>query len=62
MVGAIVQLTTGIAFMPSAPILSRVLDPFGTCLGGFGNSAGRPRSAAPVAAPVAAVSSNLTET
>lgn len=59
MVGAMVQLTTSIAFTPSVPILSKVLSPFSTCLGGFGNSAGRPRSAAPVAA---AVSSNLTET
>jgi len=57
-VGAMVQLTTAIAFMPSIPILSTVLFPFSTCLGGFGDSAG-----SPTAAPVAiAVSGNLMKT
>lgn len=50
-VGAMVQLTTAIAFMPSIPILSTVLFPFSTCLGGFGNSAGN-SAAAPVAATI----------
>lgn len=39
-VGAMVQLPSAIAFMPSIPILSKVLFPFSTCLGGFGAGAG----------------------
>ena len=49
--GAMVQLTTAIAFVPSIPILSTVLFPFSTCLDGFGNSAGSTN--APTATPAA---------
>ncbi|MCJ1249637.1 hypothetical protein MMC30_006863 [Trapelia coarctata] len=56
-VGAKVQLTTAIAFMPSIPILSNVLFPFSTCLGGFGNSAG----SSAVAAVAAVSGGNITK-
>ena len=38
-VGASVQVTDAIAFMPSIPLLTETLFPSSTCLGGFGNGA-----------------------